>query len=747
MAKLFLGRTYYRYPSIWGDPDPANNRIFLNNYGHDFTTLAPKLSEMWYWQTRYNTWNHITTDFDNYAPIQLAPGMDGCAYTGSNNDLWYAPGIFNLWMCSLDYDNYKVTRVWKSQSGRIVCTYPRTTAASNTIGDWWMGYNMSERSLAWRHSSNEFYAHCHEQVEDITIQADSWSYSGTTVTFTRAAGHGFWLGDEITVSGATADTNAPNGRWIITGRAATTITIQIDAAPTGVAGGTVLISGRAMRAWGIETEADGTAPNVAGRVALVEGYNYCYDDNSATANISSPQRTSLNIGTWKFWLGQNGTHAWYVGVTGGTTNSYAVTKYSMELGVGTETVEITGAVPAVATSAVMMAFPSNLRHDSQTKKVFYTGHFATTSDLCPLLFQWNPVTGTVSYTEGVSVSYPTNHTFIDFASIPTANSWNGNGYNSYWCKPHQFVDGPQIFITFCTQDGYYYSNTARFPTLKSRTWMSYETTEANDTILSFHSGFNFSTSDFPLGWVPYSTSGDRLAVFSQNGVAILKWEPLTVVASSWSYTTAGDTYVTVTAANHGFSVGDQITVTGTTADTNAPNGVYTIAEVPDSDTFIYYASSDMNGIPTGQVGGVLTAKRGWVVKGRHSVRARGYSVDSLGRLWVTARATSIGRVEYHLISDDIPSSIKVVLQNPVSGTDTKYVYEGTTISTNLLVDAYNSNNERMAVTLELSIDGDSMEFNNGVTVQQVTTSSSASTSVPISITGAGKSTVNAKAII
>lgn len=748
MAKLFLARTYHRFPSIWGDPDPNTNRIFLNNYGHDFTTLAPRLVEMWYWQSRYNTWNQSsTTDFDNYAPVQLAPGMDGNAWAASNNDIWYTPGIFNLWLTSLDYQNYKATRSWKSSSGKIVCTYPRTTAASNVTGDWWIGYNMAERSVAWRHGSDFFHTHFHEQVENISWNADSWTYSGTTITVNKTA-HGFWLGDEILVSGATATTNAPNGRFVVVSRAnANQFTYTSYGTPTGTAGGTMAISGVARRSWGIETEADGTAPNVAHRTSLVQGYNYAYDDNNSAANTSTPDRTSLNIGTWKFWLGLDATSAWYVGVAGGTTNAYTITKYLLATGQGTETTVLSAIAPASPLSAVIMQFPSNLRHDSATKKVFYSGHYASTGGHDPVKFTWNPVNGTMT-NETCYMSFPGSDSFATYAALPTANNWNGNGYNSYWVKPHQFLEGSTVVLTFCQQDGFHYSNTLRFPTLKSRTWLTYTATQAFDQNFDFHSGINFTANEFPLSWVPYGNDDEKIAVFSVSGVTIYNWDPLSLTTTNFTSSTDGSTtFITVTASNHGITVGDEVTISGTTADSSPPNGIYTVIEVPNANTFRYALSSDMNGVFTGTLGGTMSIKRGWRPGAKYSIRARGYSVDSLGRLWVTVRSTSIGRIELHLITDDIPNSISIVLQNAIDGTDTRYLYEGTTISTNVLVDAYDAANQRLAVTLDLKIDGDSMEFANGTKETQITTSSSASTSVAVNITGAGKSSITAEARI
>jgi len=50
-----------------------------------------------------------------------------------------------------------------------------------------------------------------------------------------------------------------------------------------------------------------------------------------------------------------------------------------------------------------------------------------------------------------------------------------------------------------------------------------------------------------------------------------------------------------TTVPHGLSLGNEIAITGTTADTNAPNGSFYVATVLDADTFIYYANS----VPTG----------------------------------------------------------------------------------------------------------------------------------------------------
>lgn len=80
-----------------------------------------------------------------------------------------------------------------------------------------------------------------------SFTATSWSYSGTTVTVTKAI-HGLLSSPTttVTLSGATANTNAPNGTYTVTSVTADTFTFTVPSAPTGTAGGTVTVktSGR-----------------------------------------------------------------------------------------------------------------------------------------------------------------------------------------------------------------------------------------------------------------------------------------------------------------------------------------------------------------------------------------------------------------------------------------------------------------------------------------------------------------------
>jgi hypothetical protein len=60
-------------------------------------------------------------------------------------------------------------------------------------------------------------------------------------------------------------------------------------------------------------------------------------------------------------------------------------------------------------------------------------------------------------------------------------------------------------------------------------------------------------------------------------------------------TYSGRKITVTTTIPHGLSIGNEVSITGTTASTNAPNGTFVVSTVLDSDTFEYYT----NVAPTG----------------------------------------------------------------------------------------------------------------------------------------------------
>jgi hypothetical protein len=241
-----------------------------------------------------------------------------------------------------------------------------------------------------------------------------------------------------------------------------------------------------------------------------------------------------------------------------------------------------------------------------------------------------------------------------------------------------------------------------------------------------------------------------VVIYGTNGTGMLQFDPISFDADSWSYTTATDgvntSTVTVTKTAHGLVVGDVITTSGATATGGAPNGVYRVFSVPDADTFKFITDSNMSGQVSGTAAGTMNVKVGWRGGYKNNIRTRGYGIDELDRIWLTSRNSTVGRVTVHVLNNGIPANINIRLQNadPNSIDDTKYVYSGSDINTNLLVDAYDALGNRMQVTVTLNISGDSMRFSTGeYYTKSITTSSSATTNVAVVISGAGRSAVSA----
>jgi hypothetical protein len=114
--------------------------------------------------------------------------------------------------------------------------------------------------------------------------------------------------------------------------------------------------------------------------------------------------------------------------------------------------------------------------------------------------------------------------------------------------------------------------------------------------------------------------------------------------------------------------------------------------------------------------------------------------DSTDKIYATAYNSS-GYVDLHLITPTVPVSITLT---PASST---YDYQGTTINTTVGVSAFNSNGDRIATTVSLTIDGSTMNFGSGATTATVTTSTSSDVSQALEITGAGFSDIIARVSI
>jgi hypothetical protein len=105
----------------------------------------------------------------------------------------------------------------------------------------------------------------------------------------------------------------------------------------------------------------------------------------------------------------------------------------------------------------------------------------------------------------------------------------------------------------------------------------------------------------------YATSQNNSSftnIIDSNKTAIYTGEPYTAapIGVSPTVTYDGKAITVQTSVPHGLSIGNQIALTGVVADTDAPNGSWTVATVIDPTTIIFYADID----PTGPISGTAT---------------------------------------------------------------------------------------------------------------------------------------------
>jgi hypothetical protein len=135
----------------------------------------------------------------------------------------------------------------------------------------------------------------------------------------------------------------------------------------------------------------------------------------------------------------------------------------------------------------------------------------------------------------------------------------------------------------------------------------------------------------------------------------------------------------------------------------------------------------------------FTSSSGWTLTGNFPFQFNAVGRDSTGRIW--AQDTGLGWGRLHLLTLNVPISI-VVTSDAAS-----YNFSGTAISANLTVNAFNYSGARIATSVKLVIDGGAMTFAGSNLTRTITTSVSADTLVPVTITGGGVSNIIASAVV
>jgi hypothetical protein len=122
--------------------------------------------------------------------------------------------------------------------------------------------------------------------------------------------------------------------------------------------------------------------------------------------------------------------------------------------------------------------------------------------------------------------------------------------------------------------------------------------------------FPFVNGNFIIETVPTSTTFTYTARTTNTTTVTSMWDPnktavysgtlysnAQIGAAPTSVTYSGNIVTVITSVPHGLSLGNEIAIVGLTASTNAPNGSYVVAGIPNNATFTYYTPNT----PTGTI--------------------------------------------------------------------------------------------------------------------------------------------------
>ena len=331
-------------------------------------------------------------------------------------------------------------------------------------------------------------------------------------------------------------------------------------------------------------------------------------------------------------------------------------------------------------------FPSNIRHDSDSRKVFYQGGWdAQASEEYKNAFFhrfiFNPESGQIDVKPCVLI-YPAGKTHNDFQrSVRYEPSYHNQYTNVWYYKPHQFtVDGTR-YLTYVYIDksapNYNQERAWYYRRDKQNTWITFTVGSGeNDHILTYHSTFTWPQNRHYVRYMmPINHIGNQLLVARMDDVATLTFDTMLgwvmhdremIAARSVGQDSTGRIYIGTTGANN------------------------------------YYDTA-------------------------------------------AARYDYNQGVAYSSIWEYVPNSPINLIAGLASNS---YIYSGTNIQSNITLQARNSiKNTLVEANVRLVMNGTNAKFTDNVSNVIVRTSSSGNITVPFVITGAGRPSVSAHLIL
>ena len=572
MPEIFTSRTEgqgYYYIHVIEDPNPAQNRIFIDKLAHDVTTMQPRLNQYWHytWQDYHRVF-HSSWD-RTYGPFILEGGTIN-AY-GNGDYQHYDVFASETYHKSLDWANHPIKKAFRTNNGKIWWHLPGKLNANTT----------------------DCYARIMETGPDCVGGANSATdfVYGFQTSF-------FW------------DDNA-NGKL-----------------------------------YGFHSNRSE------------------YDEVRIQSNVS-PQTPATAptsyLGPYQyrgFFMGiDNANWSWYCYVAEAAYSAYYI--YKMDP-VSFSVTTITSNSYISSSINWQKSWPSNIRRDSATRRVFYSSHFNTNNELAPIRYEWNPAAGTIT-TTNCTMTYPSGN-YTNYAARNTTEQSNASTFGdtylrmSWRIKPWQFTVGGTTYITFwiCDKSAAFGMGTTRFGSTAKRTMLTFTLgAGSGDNVMTYHSSYVFKEIvDLPRDWMPINATGDKMMV-------------------------------------------------------------------PVNDARLQFFS--------------FNTTTGWQLDTTYTTQFRHIGLDRTGRIWGWSLDKAYGSV--HIINPGKANRFTVQLAS------NSYTYAGSPIATTAIVNAYDVNNNRVAASVRLTLDGAMVFTANNSKVTTVTTSTSANTSVSVTVVGSGTTRV------
>jgi hypothetical protein len=452
-----------------------------------------------------------------------------------------------------------------------------------------------------------------------TIAVTSVTYVGGRITITTTDKHGLAIGNEINLTGVTGTgitpSTAPNGGYSIdTVPSDTTFTyITTGTTYSGSFGGTpVLIAYGTVSATG----------TIRGANLVTNGFLQV-QGNASVGNITTTTLSGTTVSVSGNVAGGNLVASGIVTISGTSAESLKTSGGANLSGTVIQNGNVTSANVIVTTKLTTLDLSATGNLDGanlsttgllNVSKTANVGNLVTpgnanvtgTANVGAIISQGNAnVTGTANVGAFISRGGANVSGTANVGSLVTPGTITSIGNinaNTAWINAGNInVSSTLQGASLAATNGLSVGGTANIshvvlPNITNLTIaaMTYVGTTITVTTTGNH-GMAVSGAQFTIAGTTATTN-------APNGVFAVETVPATVLATVSSITYNSTTITVNTSAPHGMTPGSAITISGVTATTNAPNGTFVIDSVPTSTQFTYIVTS----APTGSLAGTIT---------------------------------------------------------------------------------------------------------------------------------------------